>query len=412
MVKEATSLNLKSQDLNLIDRIPKNLLSLLITDETRFRLYDPVTTLYLFGQQILRKLSCREVLASFNLKLRSNPNKIRSLNTGSYCRAKAKLDEEILKKIALNLSENEDREERVFIVDGTTMQAEDTLVNQVFYPQNPKQKKGLGQPILRLVFVFNALTGKIVNYESESYMGKGSAEPSLFRRMMDSFRIGDIIICDRFYSGFGLCKEMKERKIDFVVRGRDRFVKDRLKKFLDRELEVIDPSKRSNHRLKLRFLKHKLKKNGYRDKDLYLITSLKEKSKEEIASLYLKRWQGEVNLRDLKRTVGAYFIRSKSPSMIRKEIAVNVMIYNLTRGMIVNCSFDCLKKSFKLSKFLLSELLNRCTQNKILIKELLNSVILNSKFRSEVRAIKRRNKGSYGYLMRPRWEFKAPNAVA
>ena len=48
---------------------------------------------------------------------------------------------------------------RLMMVDGFTVTAADTEENQAEYPQNPKQKEGLGFPILRGVTLIDMRTG-------------------------------------------------------------------------------------------------------------------------------------------------------------------------------------------------------------------------------------------------------------
>lgn len=402
-----------SHDLNLSSAIPASLLESLVHDGARFRIFDPVTTLHLFLMQALKGLSTRETIAEFNVKRTLSGEKSVSLNTGAFIRAREKLCEYKLKKIATYEPKKSGR--RFFHVDGTTFQTFDNQLNQSEYPQNPKQRPGLGQPILRAVLIFCATSGRVVEYLCSAYSGKGTAEPSLFRKLMSYFNEGDVIIGDRFYSGFGLCKEMQGLKLGFIVRARDKIVQCRIGKFRDRWIRLKDPTRKTTDTLNVRMIKFKSKKNGFRDKEFYFYTNLSEGdfTKDQIAEIYMGRWNCELNLRNLKRTLGCYLINAKSPSMTRKNIAVKILAYNLTRKIIAQCRGNSFKRSFKLAKTLISQVITLKSSKKSgFILQLLESYSLNSPPRFEVRALKRRHKGTYGYLMSPRSSYVAANAIA
>jgi hypothetical protein len=70
---------------------------------------------------------------------------------------------------------------------------------------------------------------------------------------------------------------------------------------------------------------------GYRPETITVTTTLTDEKAypvEKIKVMYLRRWQIEVSLRDLKSTMGIEILRCKSPEMIRKEIWMNLTGYN------------------------------------------------------------------------------------
>ncbi len=78
---------------------------------------------------------------------------------------------------------------------------------------------------------------------------------------------------------------------------------------------------------------------GFRTQQVSLITTLLDKatySTLEIVGLYGKRWDVELDLRHLKTTLGMDVLRCKSPSMVRKEIYVYLLAYNLLRSLMWN----------------------------------------------------------------------------
>ena len=55
--------------------------------------------------------------------------------------------------------------------------------------------------------------------------------------------------------------------------------------------------------------------------------------KEEVADLFLKRWNIELDLRSIKDVLQMDVLRRKTPEMVEKEIWMHLLAYNLIRGM-------------------------------------------------------------------------------
>jgi hypothetical protein len=54
----------------------------------------------------------------------------------------------------------------------------------------------------------------------------------------------------------------------------------------------------------------------------------------ELAELYLRRWEVELNFDDLKTTMGMDELRCKTPEMVEKELLMYFIAYNAARWMI------------------------------------------------------------------------------
>ena len=93
--------------------------------------------------------------------------------------------------------------------------------------------------------------------------------------------------------------------------------------------------------LRLRELRYRVQKPGFRTRDVTLVTTLLDPhkySKEELAALYAKRWQVETHLKHLKQTLGMDTLRTKSPDNILKELCMYVLVYNLVRLVMLDAS--------------------------------------------------------------------------
>lgn len=135
-------------------------------------LYTPAMTLWgLLSQAFFKEeqRSCLAAVVRIAALWLALGRKMDSTNTGAYCRARAKLPHTVLRRISFEIAKRAADGQagppadagigpassydggRFVMVDGFTVTAADTSENQAEYPQNPRQKAGLGFPILRVV---------------------------------------------------------------------------------------------------------------------------------------------------------------------------------------------------------------------------------------------------------------------
>ena len=55
---------------------------------------------------------------------------------------------------------------------------------------------------------------------------------------------------------------------------------------------------------------------------------------QDIANLYLRRWEMEVDLRHMKSVLQLDVFRGKSPDIVRKEFWTHLVVYNLVRSVM------------------------------------------------------------------------------
>jgi len=71
--------------------------------------------------------------------------------------------------------------------------------------------------------------------------------------------------------------------------------------------------------------------------EIIFVTTLldaKKYHKKELAHFYKERWSIELDFRSIKTNMGMEMLRCKSAEMVRKEIAVYFLSYNLMRASI------------------------------------------------------------------------------
>src|SRR3989440_5428858 len=118
--------------------------------------WTPALTLWTFLSQVLHAdKSCRAAVARavVALALSRNPQDV---DTGNYCRARAKLSVPLLRRLTLQVGNALEAAapaawrwhgQHVVLVDGFTVTLPDTPENQKSYPQPCTQKPGLGCPL-------------------------------------------------------------------------------------------------------------------------------------------------------------------------------------------------------------------------------------------------------------------------
>ena len=174
--------------------------------------YTPAITVWVFLSQCLSPdHSCRDAVArliAWRLAQGLSPC---SADTGAYCTARGDLPEEALHALVRETGrqiEDESPEtwlwhgRKVRVVDGSTITMPDTAENQAAYPQQKTQKPGCGFPIARILVIFSLSVGTVLEAAIGKYQGKQTGENSLFRKLYDALDEGDIILADRYFSGW------------------------------------------------------------------------------------------------------------------------------------------------------------------------------------------------------------------
>ena len=163
-------------------------------------IYTPALTLWAFLSQVLFKgehRSCVAAVARVVVLLVALERGPCSTNTGAYCRARAKLSEAAIHRLAGEVASGCEKQVKkewlwrgrhVHLVDGTTVSMPDTPENQEAYPQPSSQEKGLGFPIARLVVLLSLATGMLEDMALGPYTGKETGETAHQERWDNTLR--------------------------------------------------------------------------------------------------------------------------------------------------------------------------------------------------------------------------------
>jgi hypothetical protein len=412
------------------------------------RIYSPLVTLWVFlGQVLSADHSCRAAVARLIAHRISRGQSPCSAETGAYCQARKRLTEKFFSDVARQtgqaLEANVDpqwlwKRRRVHVYDGSSASMPDTPENQAAYPQPNTQKRGLGFPLARIGVVFSLACGAVLDLGICRYAGKGQSELGMLRTLWNLFLPGDVLLADRLMCTWTEMVMLKQRGVDCVCRLTSHRTADfRRGKRLgagDHIVKWLKPTKprsidRKTYDLLPEFLMIRethvcVEQAGFRTRSLVVATTLldaEEFSKDDLAQVYRARWNAELDLRSLKRTMQMDVLRCKTPELVRKEIWTHVLAYNLIRTIMAQAAskhgIEPRSISFKGAIQTLEALQpvialqgehDSVCRMKV-YQQLLDAIavhrVADRPDRFEPRLRKRRPK-HYGFLRKPRWEAK------
>lgn len=413
------------------------------------RIFTPLVTLWVFlGQVLSADHSCRAAVARLIAHRMSQGQKPCSSQTGAYCQARQRLPEKFFSAVTCMVGRALDSKaapewlwkgRHVYMFDGTTVSMPDTPENQEAYPQPYNQKPGLGFPVARLGAIVSLSCGAIINLGLCRYAGKGQGEVSLLRRLWDILSPGDIVLTDRLGANWTGILLLRQRGIDSVSRlnKANRKADFRRGTRLGKDDHIVCWRKPSSIRsvdwetyhqlpdyLMIRETRVRVEQPGFRSKSIIIVTTLldpEQITQEELANLYLARWNNEVDLRTIKSTMQMNILRCRTPELVHKEIWVHILAYNLIRTIMAQAadrhgvkprtiSFKGAMQTLEAFQPLIDYQGQRSASfRENLHEELLDAIarhhVANRPGRFEPRLRKRKPK-PYSFLRKPRHELK------
>ena len=324
--------------------------------EHRERRFPPTLTLAMFlGQVMSADGSCQNAVDEAvvgRLLAGMNPG---SVNTSGYCQARQRLPWEmvstLVRQSALLLNEQTPwqwlwRGRHVKLVDGTTISMPDTGENQAHFPQHGQQEPGIGFPLARLVGVIDLSNGAVLDAAMGPYRGKGTGEHGLFRNLKACFSEGDVMLADGYYCSYFLIADMLRRGVDVLFeqhgarttdfrRGERLGTRDHLvwwSRTARPAWMSVEEYRSYPDEIQVREVKAGKK---------VLVSTLcspRKTPKAELERLYWQRWHVELDLRNIKTTLGMEVLSCKTPPMCEKELWVYLLAYNLIRLLMAEAA--------------------------------------------------------------------------
>ncbi|WP_265276716.1 IS4 family transposase [Nostoc sp. KVJ3] len=407
------------------------------------RLFDPIVTLWAFLSQVLdTDKSCHNAVSKVIAYLAAQGVEIPSTDTSAYCQARSRLPEKFLEKLFSQVGQRLEEKvgtehlwcgRNVMVIDGSTVSMPDTIENQEEYPQPKTQKPGCGFPIAKIGVIFSLATGGAV---ALCINVLNTHDIKLARQLYQFLNPFDILLGDRAFCAYADLVAIKKINCDAVFRKhqarktsmrKGKIVGDCDKlvtwykptncpKGLNKdEFNALPPS------ITVREIYYCIVIPGFRTERVSLITTLLDKvtySTLDIVGLYGQRWDVELNLRHLKTTLDMDVLRCKTPSMVRKEIYVYLLAYNLLRSLMWSAGTTYGTPPLRLSlqgtrhhlNNFIPELLAATSTKRLkiyrtLLKVIAHKAVPDRPARNEPRVRKRRPK-AYPLMTKPRHELR------
>lgn len=366
-------------------------------------------------------------------------------DTGDYCRARAKLSLPALRRLVVESAQGVEREAHASwlwkglhpkLVDGFTFTMPDTPENQAAFPQAAGQAPGVGFPIARCCAVLSLASACVCDLAAGPYEGKQTGELALLRDLLNAFEENDLVVFDRYYCsymmlallmlrGVRVCARLHQRRLSDFRQGRRLGQDDHLITWTrPARPEWMSEAEcaRIPETLTLREVRFNVAVPGRRTETLTVITTLtdaEEFSKEDIAALYGFRWNVELDIRSIKQTLGLDHLRCKTPGMVRRELWVTLLAYNLIRTVIATAATVHGKQPRRLGFALACQTIlaswmlgstGSCSDAPAMYATMLGHIaaneVANRPGRIEPRVLKRR-RHRYPLMQRPRDELRA-----
>jgi hypothetical protein len=413
----------------------------------RERIWTPIQTLWAFLVQVLEPdCPCREAVAHILAEQAVCGQQVTaSPDPSAYCQGRQRLPLSLFKSVLRQVGQRLQAKvgsayswcgRRVWIVDGSTCSMPDTPSLQESFGQPDGQKAGCGFPVARIVAMFCWATGAVLDVAIGPYR---SSELNLWHQLWGQLHTGDVVLGDRFFCAYSYLAELLQKGCDGVFRlhgARSRTMDFRRGKRLGKNDRLVTwyrpkicPRGLSSERfaclpetLTVRVLRFQRTIPGFRSETIMVATTLLDPKAypfEQIAGLYRDRWIVELRLRDIKTTLGMDILRGKSADVVRKEIYMNLLVYNLIRVLMWQASQAHDQPLHHLSFAGTLQRVNVVlpylwlfsgTKKAVVLYQYLLSWIARDKLpcrpnRIEPRAVKRRPK-EYALLNKPRSEMK------
>jgi hypothetical protein len=329
----------------------------------RDRQLDPYTTLHLFILQILNQNTAMTHLPHLSGE---------RFSASAYCQARQRLPLKLLERLVGQFNRHLTGADggprwhghRVLLEDGSGFSMPDTAELQAYFGQPGNQKPGCGFPVAHLLAVFDAETGLLHHVLVHPLRTHDLAHAA---DLHPHLAAGDVLVGDRGFCSYAHLALILQAKMHAVFRMHQKKIVDfrplrpaanqaahkgrprsrwlaRLGEN-DQLVEWAKPDRapkwmtaeqfaRLPDTIVVRELRWRVREAHRRVREVTLVTTLLDPERypaDEIAGLYRRRWQVEVDLRDLKITLGMDVLKSRKVDTVLKEVQAFVLVHNLVR---------------------------------------------------------------------------------
>lgn len=301
----------------------------------------------------------------------------KTFSDSALCQARARLPLALFRDLLRHLIEGLEPEthaddglwlgHRTLLVDGSSFSMPDVPALQARFGQPGGQAKGCGFPVAKIMALFHARTGMLMEIVNAPLRTHDMAQVSGIHAAL---RPGDVLVGDRGFCSFShltlLVKQgchavfrVHQKQIVDFTPGRPMAARSDKSKSSgrphsrwlrslgawDQVVEWIKPRARPSWMsveefealptvLEVRELRYEVGRPGFRTRHITLVTTLLDATiypLEKLAELYGVRWRVELDLRDLKQTMKMDVLKCKSVDGVLKELHAYAIAYNLVR---------------------------------------------------------------------------------
>lgn len=276
--------------------------------------------------------------------------------TGGYCQARQHLPkllvsrsmDELIERLRSRLLESgAPLPQRVYLLDGSSLQLEHEPDLAKAYPPTRNQYGQSHWPMMRIVVLHDLETGLAEHpYWGPLHGRQAVSEQALAERVMQHVPAGSVILGDRNFGIFSTVYSAQQQGLSVVVRVAEARAKS--KSLMGGPISRVGdypvrwrPSRWDGQGRRPwpddagvdgRMIAWRVGR-GKHKQWLYLFTTLSWPA-EKVVELYGRRWNIETDLRSLKQTVRLQRIAAHSADMMEKELLAAVMAYNLVRAIM------------------------------------------------------------------------------
>ena len=332
---------------------------------------------------------------------------------------------------------------RTFLVDGSSTIAPDSPPLQKAFGQPRGQKPGCGFPIPKLLALFDAFTGMVVEMLGFPLYTHEQSKVWMLHPFLNA---GDLLVGDRGFCSFvhlamlhargvHACFRCHQAQIvDFRPHRKNRDGSTRKSKsglptseFVRRlgkhdqvvrwKRPAVMPGWMSAEQwaampewLDVRELRYTLKHKGQRTHVITIATTLLDDGlypKEGVAGLYGTRWRVETRFSELKTTLKMRKLKAQTEEGVLKELAAYCLVYNMVRSVTAAAA---LLQDVEPERISFIDALRWLLWSAP--GEPIPTLIVNPiRDRHEPRVVKDRRQ-AYHYMTRPRAELRKPSKTA
>jgi len=205
----------------------------------------------------------------------------------------------------------------------------------------------VGFPLARLCMVIDLSSGALLEAAIGAHRGSGHSELDLSRTLLPSLCRGELLLADALYANYFLVAQRIDAGVDVFFeqhgsrrtdfrRGEHLGVRDHVVNWLKPRSRPTWMSPEHYAAAPEQITLREAQVGGR-----ILVTTLRDARRvprAELDVLYRRRWNVELDLACIKTTLGMDVLSCRTPAMIKKDLWVYLLAYNLIRLLMATAA--------------------------------------------------------------------------